>query len=363
MTLISIVDSDISCIIPLIYAYKDKTKKHILLCESDISKHKLAKRLKNGINGFASKHGFSWEVKIAVVDKYSVNLSKQIELTSDTILNISNSTPILILLLTQCILENGGKVVSYNYPENTIFTLHPDNSTTHRQLLPTMDIDSYMRLQNFSIKSQREDSSLSSRKKHIFKLYKKEHLYKKVKNILLYEDDSFDKSSYKETLEIFRHLGVVDKLYNLIQSKRQVLQGDMLEEYVYWLCKELKPDDIAVGIKIDFDKDKCHDEQKKIYNEFDVLILDKNRIYTIECKYKKYLQGRELIYKHDSIMDYFGGYTKAIMVNISNKSENFNHSTIRRANIANIAIYHEAKVDAKKFQELVREFFRLEEKR
>jgi hypothetical protein len=352
MTLISIVDNDISCIIPFIYAYKDKTRKHILLCESDKSKHKLAKRLKNGISGFASKHGFSWDIKIIVVDKYSVNLSKQIELTSDTILNISNSTPILTLLLTQCIFTNGGKVVSYDYSDNTIFTLHPDDSTTHHQLLPTMDIDSYMRLQNFSIKSQRDKQVLKNRKKYIFKLYKKEYLYRKVKDILLYKDDSLDKNKYRETLEIFKHLDVVDNSYNLIQSKRQALQGDILEEYIYWLCEELKPDDIAVGIKIDFDKDRCHDEQKKIYNEFDVLILDKNRIYTIECKYKKYLQGRELIYKHD-----------AIMVNISNKSENFSHSTIRRADVANIAIYHQPQVDARKFQELVREFFKLEERR
>jgi hypothetical protein len=97
--------------------------------------------------------------------------------------------------------------------------------------------------------------------------------------------------------------------------------------------------------------------------------MHQNRIYTIECKYATHLEGLELIYKYDAIIDYFGEASKAILLNISNKpkerylgmksSSNFRHSALRRARRSNIEVYHESQVDVAEFQSLVKSFFHL----
>jgi len=132
----------------------------------------------------------------------------------------------------------------------------------------------------------------------------------------------------------------------------------------------LNPDDIALGVKIDFDDIAREPEaQKRVVNEFDILMMHNNRIYTVECKLSQQLEGLEFVYKYDAIIDYFGKASKAIIANVSSTpkesymntktSNNFRHSTLRRARMAGIAVYHESQVNSIKFQNLVRNFFHI----
>jgi hypothetical protein len=97
--------------------------------------------------------------------------------------------------------------------------------------------------------------------------------------------------------------------------------------------------------------------------------MHNNCIYTVECKFSKHLEGLEIIYKYDAIIDYFGKTSKAIIVNISSKpkesylgskvSGNFRHSTLRRARLAGVSVYHESQINIIKFQNLVQNFFHI----
>jgi len=90
----------------------------------------------------------------------------------------------------------------------------------------------------------------------------------------------------------------------------------------------------------------------------------------VECKFSQHLEGLEFVYKYDAIIDYFGKASKAIIANISSKhketymntkaSSNFRHSTLRRARLAGVAVYHETHVNVTKFQNLVRNFFHIQ---
>ncbi len=376
MTLLSIVGEDISRIIPVLYAYKDQIKHHVLLCDDDPSNHERAKTLQKGMQNFSAKHSLGWYIKIITTDEDSASdinevAKKQFDTGNELWLNATDGYPAITILLTRLIHQEGGKVLSYDHFDNDLHIIEPDGSMTCEQLDAKMDLESYMLLLNYNIVDQKKKADLMPRKQAITALYKKESNYRKVREALIYPQTSrHDLSMQKETLQILEELGIVDSDYRFITSQRKALEGDLLEEYLFWLCEALHPDDISMAVIIDFDSHgKEPDESKRIYNEFDILLMQNNRLFTIECKNKKNMEGLEFIYKYDALIDYFGKASKAIIANISNhhkesyigmkQSKNFGYSTLRRARLSGISVYHESQVNVIKFQNLVRNFFKI----
>lgn len=276
--------------------------------------------------------------------------------------------------MSDLVRKNGGKVLSYDHFDNDLHIIEPNGSMETIELPAKIDLDSYLTLLNYKIVEQKKKEDLLSRKQFILALYKKESVYKKVRNALLREHfgqkNDFDVSLATDILDALYSLGIIDKKNKLIPAKQKELQGDILEEYLFWLCEEINPDDISLGVKIDFDDSTKEPEaQKRVHNEFDILIMNHNRIYTIECKFSKELEGLEFIYKYDAIIGYFGNASKAIIANISSKmkesyigtnaSGNFQHSALRRGRMAGVAVYHESQVNVIKFQNMVRNFFHM----
>lgn len=379
MTLLSIVGDDISRIIPVLYAYKDKAKHHILLCDDDPSNYERAKNLKMGMQHFSSKHGLGWYTHIVTTNEDSAMqietvAQKQFEYEGELWLNATDGYPSMSILLSDLVRKNGGKVLSYDHFDNDLHIIEPNGSMETIELPAKIDLDSYLTLLNYKIVEQKKKEDLLSRKQFILALYKKESVYKKVRNALLREHfgqkNDFDVSLATDILDALYSLGIIDKKNKLIPAKQKELQGDILEEYLFWLCEEINPDDISLGVKIDFDDSTKEPEaQKRVHNEFDILIMNHNRIYTIECKFSKELEGLEFIYKYDAIIGYFGNASKAIIANISSKmkesyigtnaSGNFQHSALRRGRMAGVAVYHESQVNVIKFQNMVRNFFHM----
>lgn len=376
MTLLSIVGEDISRIIPVLYAYKDKAKHHILLCDDDPSNYERAKTLQKGMQRFSSQHRLGWYTHIITTDEDSAEqieivANKQFEYEGELWLNATDGYPAMTILLSDLVRKEGGKILSYDHFDNDLHIIEPDGSMETKPLSTQIDLDSYMTLLDYKILEQKKESDLISRKEYIMSLYQKESVYKKVRKALLDEhfcrNSNFDFSLSHDILDALYSLGILDEQKKLIPSKQKDLQGDIFEEYLFWLCDALNPDDIALGVKIDFDDIGREPEaQKRVVNEFDILMMHNNRIYTVECKLSQQLEGLEFVYKYDAIIDYFG---KAIIANVSSTpkesymstktSSNFRHSTLRRARLAGIAVYHESQINPIKFQNLVQNFFHI----
>ena len=379
MTLLSIVGDDTSRIIPLLYAYKEQIKQHILLCDDDPSNYARAKILQQGMQKFSNKKSLGWHTKIISTNEDSAedikNVAQKQFINCDELwLNATDGYPALTILLSDLVRKEGGKILSYDHFDNDLHTIEPNGNMSTEKLKSKIDIESYLTLLNYSIRKKTSKHDLQSRKAHIFELYKKESLFKKVRHAVvsraLGQPNNFDLSMSKDMLEILRHLNIVDENHRLIPSQQKVLQGDLFEEYIFWLCEALRPDDILMGVKIDFDDKNSEPlDQYRVMNEFDILMTHNNRIYTVECKFSKELDGLEIIYKYDAIIDYFGKASKAIIANISSKpkesymgskvSGNFKHSTLRRARLAGVSVYHESQINSIKFQNLVRNFFHI----
>ena len=379
MTLVSIVGDDISRIVPLLYAYKDQIQNHILLCDDDPSNYERAKSLQKGMQRFSAKHRLGWETTIISANEDSdadiKRIAKEQFANKEELwLNVTDGYPAITIVLSDLVRKEGGKVFAYDHFDNDLHVIKADGNMTTEKLASKMDIESYLTLLNYTIISKTEKSDIAKRKSAILKLYQKESLFKRVRQALvaksLGQPNDFDLSMSKDMLTTLYSLGILDDNLNLIPSKQKELQGDLYEEYIFWLCESLNPDDILMGVKIDFDDEKYEPHpHNRVTNEFDILMMHNNRIYTVECKFSKELDGLEFVYKYDAIIDYFGGASKAIIANISSKpkepylgsktSSNFRPSTLRRGRMAGIAVYHESQMNAIKFQNLVKNFFKL----
>ena len=379
LTLLSIVGDDISRIVPLLYTYKDQIKQHILLCDDDPSNYARAKTLQKGMQKFSAKHTLGWYTKIISTNEDSAEDIKRVAKeqftdAGDLWLNATDGYPAITILLSDLVRKERGKILSYDHFDNDLHIIDADGHMTTEKLAGKMDVESYLTLLDYSIVRKTTPKQLASRKTHIMELYKKESLFKKVRRALVEEchnrPNDFDLSMSGDMLRTLEHLGIVDGKYNLIPSQEKAIQGDLYEEYTFWLCEALHPDDILMGVIIDFDDEKSEPmNQYRVTNEFDILMMHNNRIYTVECKFSQQLDGLEFVYKYDAIIDYFGKASKAIIANISSKrkepyldtksSSNFRHSTLRRARLAGVAVYHESQMNVIKFQNLVRNFFHI----
>jgi|GEM_PF-1833395 len=380
MTLLSTVGDDISRIIPVLFAYKDVAKHHILLCDDEPSNHTRAKTLQKGMNRFSSLHRLGWSIQIITTNEDSKKqiqeaVKNTFDAHEDLWLNATDGYPAMNIILSDMVRQKGGKILSYDHFDNDLHIIEPSGEMTTKTLPTKIDLESYLTMLNYHIVDQARQKDLQSRKADIFSLYANESLFAKVRNALLYEHfgqkNNFDFRTAKEIMKTLFRLGVVDKNHHLIASQQKVLQGGIFEEYLFWLCVSLNPDDIAMGIKIDFDdRSKEPEAHKRVHNEFDIVMMHNNRFYTVECKLSNALEGLEFVYKYDAIIDYFGNASKAIIANISpvtkeeyigtKASKNFQHSTLRRARFAGVAVYHESQVNPIKFQNLVRNFFHIQ---
>ena len=379
MTLISIVGDDISRIVPLLYRYREEICYHLLLCDDDPSNYRRAKALRHGMMRFSKEKGLGWQVKIISTNEDSAvsiqnSAQKAFGESKQVWLNATDGYPAITILLADLVRREGGRVLSYDHFDNDLHTIEPDGTMQTRKLASKIDLESYLALLNYTILESTTKTALAYRKEKLFALFGNESLFMKVRKALvarsLGQPYSFDPSSAKEILEILYELGILDKKFHLIPSRQKMLQGDLFEEYIFWLCDALDPDDILLGVKIDFDDVHSEPEERyRVKNEFDILIMHNNRLYAVECKYTQELDGLEFVYKYDAIIDYFGKASKAIIANISPKSKetylatkassNFRHSTLRRGRMAGIAVYHESQMNPSKFQNLVRNFFHL----
>ena len=164
-------------------------------------------------------------------------------------------------------------------------------------------------------------------------------------------------------MERLERMGVTDHNFHVIDSN--FLEGRAFEEYVFWLLEPLGFDDILLGAKVVLEDVGG----RAITNEFDVLLIKNNRVFAIECKYARRLDGERYIYKYAALIDLFGPDSKAMIVNVSNRekesflgsktSANFSRGDIRRGLANNISVYHEERIEERKFIKSVRRFFGL----
>jgi len=375
MTMVTLLGDNLNYLTPVIFEFKDKIKHHIIICDDAMHELSKANQLQKGFDNLVEKYNLSCQSHLLRVDEDSktdiMRIFMQIKSiepeASNICLNATEGYAATTLLLSNFVLGELGKVISYDLIDNEYNMIQAQGFET-KKIENSMCLDDYLLLLNNTILIEKKEKEFHNNKEIVLSLFKEYRSFTKVKKALINDYYSLDFSRYASVLESLKSLEIIDERNNLIPSMRMQLQGNLFEEYVYWLCKPLGFDDIRMGVKIDFDQIKDRSEvPEHINNEFDILMIKNNRIFTIECKLSNHLEGLELVYKYDTIMDYFGADTKAILLNISskekkpylnsNRSESFNRSSIRRAFSSNMRVYHESSLEPIKFTNLITNFF------
>lgn len=375
MTLVTLAGDDLNYLTPIIYEFKEKITNHILVYDDALHKLHKAKQLQNGLERLKNKYSLNCKLHAIRIDEDSKNdmmrVFMQIKMiendVSSIFLHSTEGYAALALILSNLVLNELGSVLTYDLLDNEYHLIQGTTLIT-KPIENSMDLEDYLLMMNNTLLEQKTKEHLLERKPYIQSLFSDYSHFAKVKKALVEQDSTFDYSYHRNIMDNLHALGIVDDKHIFLPSMQMSLQGELFEEYIFLLCEPLGFDDIGLGVKIDFDQiQKPDNPSHRIKNEFDILMIKENRIFTIECKLSNNLEGLSLIYKYDTIMDYFGKDAKAILLNISNKEKSpylntkrssiFNEASLRRAIMSKMHVYHESRLDPIKFTNLVKSFF------
>lgn len=205
--------------------------------------------------------------------------------------------------------------------------IHPGRRKVTSKLNAKISLSDYLTAYGFSVTN--ESQPLLSKEKSEVML-----------NYFLYKFDRENDIPILDELRAMRGKGVKDysNNHNLIafinrtgfqpQAKDKLskyecryLTGDWLEEYLFFFVKEhfnLPESGIGLGLSVD---------KSGSPNEFDVLLMKKNKIYLFECKTSIYIDSDEsqtfigeTIYKSDSLRNKLGLFAQTTVVTLSDLS-------------------------------------------
>jgi hypothetical protein len=370
MVLISILSSELYYLTPIIFEFKYDIKKHIIIFDQSSHENIHFQDLQNGIKNLKLKYNLTFETHSLEFNEDCKNsiddlINKINNITEGEVvyLNTGNSMIHISIILSIHLLNKGNKIISYDKIDNT-YNLVSENSIVTKSISNYLDIEDYLLLIDKPIINYLDEDYLNKNKEYIFYLFEHFDRFSDLRLSLL-NQKKINSSKYQDLIDCLIELRIVQKDKNndyYVRNKKH-LAGGILEEYIYWLLKELDFDDIKCSVQIKLEK--MHD--RIIQNEFDILLIKNNHIYAVECKKGSVLNGDDVIYKFDSLLSIFGNDSKAIIVNISrhektrflkyNTSENFNKYDILRGLLNNIEIYHEKYIDINLFKKNVKDFF------
>lgn len=359
MIFISFTGDFDSNILPLFAHHAHEIRMHILLHDKRNRDNKHAKHLNLGLERYCQHLKHTPVLLEMAFDEDSIESIHEIydRITSlqndDELLyfNLSDGLASTSAVLHPLIMSSKGVILAYDRFENTCNYVSPDGMV--KKTIAGLGIKEHLMLKNIDYTYIKEDDAMHARKAQVFALMQKSDEY------LVFRDH------FLHSREIPPHLDWMTphatKL--LEQTDRKFLEGNIFEEYCYWLVKELDFDDVMLGIKTTLFPDTSND----FINEFDVLMMKDNHLHVMECKLRRFIDGEHFIYKYDSVSNLLDFDGRSMIVSVGGKpyreskkgvrTHQFNEGNRKRALRAQIAIYQEERMDAETFQKQVKGFF------
>ena len=360
MTLISIYSNkNIFELIPIIYEFKEQIKRHYIVCD-EVDK-KEAQKFKKNIKNLLKRYNLKFKNTLLSLDEDSKSDFDRVVQTIQSkslYLNASNADSSLLVLFSHFVLQKDGFVVAYDKFENS-YNLISKKSFLNHSIKHSMRLNDFFTLLGYQVEKSQKIKKIIKKKEALKTLFSDfESLFFIRRN---YNSLHTLSSFYKEQLQALVELKFIDKNYKVL--KQNNMFGFLFEEFIALELMQYNFDDIKVGTKLIF---KSANEQE-LKNEFDIIAIKDNHIYTFECKFgsQKNLDPQDVVYKSDSLLSNFGEDAKALIINIHpnyNNSYNFNRSSKLRANYNNIYIYNAFSFNKERFQNILLDFFRVKKR-
>lgn len=272
-----------------------------------------------------------FNVEIEMIEAYDVN--NVIEVSERVIsrykdfnvsLNITGGTKIGTLGTFQAFYTKEKNIYYVDTKDNKILKLFPEKEQAEYSIEVAIAIKDYLAVYGFMVDSRVNDDSYVYKRKNstnylaniavhndkaIAELNKKLHEYNENSSmpiqITISQDDN-----------LLKYLNGLDGIKTIDRYKIEIhtrdvlryLKGIWLEEYVYMIAKDLRPDDVWLNVKGKWVTKSRHSPK----NEFDVMISKGNRLFYISCKTANPDRktenadegiGRHYLYELDSLSD------------------------------------------------------------
>jgi len=371
VVLITIVHANKTVLIPLIYAFKEKISRHILVYDIDKVDTRYALELERGIQRL-------WEYyklppvsieKIPIDEDSRSDLAEMQTLFStknDEVyyLNAAEADVTLLTVFSGYLLATGGIVLAYDKHDNTYNRITKSGISNH-VVERSMMIEDFLMLMNEEYLEETPKKKIRASRKVLGDLFGDAKRMFKIRRLLQQQRYSEIVKLYPNMVESLKTLHLLDRPGHMKNDISLSAMGVYFEQFVFLYMDQFDFDDIKCGIKIAFEREKGNDRDVVVSNEFDILTIKENRVGLVECKIGDKFKTVETVYKSDALMDYFGDDSRSLIVNIqqdatphlSNSRLNFSNDITLRANSKRIDIFNAFDLGKRKFSAAVEETF------
>jgi len=369
MELLTIIHPQKIDYIPIIFEFTGKIRRHILLYDEAKTEKEYAFEVKKSIEKLNQKYRFNPTIEMIEIDEDSKRDMEKIAKSfqgdrSNLYLNGAGADTALFTVLSSIVLRNGGKVLAYDNEENT-YNLITQNGFTNEKIQNSMNIEDFLTLMGEEIIEEKSQKDIIQNQEPLLKLFGDIPRLFNIRYLLKQQKTEELKARYSKLLEPLKELDIVDDSYYIKGHNGFVKFGYLFEDFVYLNLEPFEFDDIKVGVKIKFDEMQVSKRDITVVNEFDILIINENKIGFIECKMGDSSDPLSTVYKSDSIMEYFGESASSLIVNIQrdatphkkNSKKNFSPSLILRAKTKKVNIFNSFELGKHKFRDKIIETF------
>ncbi|MDR1452138.1 MAG: DUF1887 family protein [Helicobacteraceae bacterium] len=368
MVLVSLLGDFDSSVLPVFFEYKYEITLHVLAYNANERDDKNAVRIVRGLNALRAKYRLKCTLREMRLERNDIQ--SIIKLASSIsrfappdhlFINVSDGEADMAILLSKELLDIGATLLIYGrYSNNlSILTLNGMEKTSLKR---NMNIDDHVISKGYQIVESKSKNELERRKPFTREIGENFALFQKYRKRIM-EGKSVDEELYGAIIRPLYQIGAADRRGKPLNIN--YILGELFEEQVYHLVSRLNFDDVMSGAKIRYETING----VTVQNEFDVLMIKNNHLYIIECKFRDRVDGENLIYKYDALLEQMDADGKVMIINVASTEskealrrgkrihKNFERGALSRAQLNNILIYYEPTFDQTKLIAMMRRFF------
>lgn len=263
--------------------------------------------------------------------------------------NITGGTKMMALACFEFFKNLSSEIFYVTFPNN-VTTVFPKKKIVSSSLDSKINLDEYLISYGFNIDKKGSILKPPDETNSLFKYFTKgltdkdKSILEELRQCCRSKKISLDK--IEGLKEFLGRIGFRVSENRLSKYEVQYLTGGWFEEYVYNTLRNIydfEDDEIGIGYLL---------IKKEVPNEFDVLFIYNNKLFTIECKtsiYENDETGKSLLggvlYKSDSLQSEFGLHPQTIVATLSSLKDSDGHVTqklkthIKRAKMKGIYLF------------------------
>ncbi|MCT7650052.1 DUF1887 family CARF protein [Aliarcobacter butzleri] len=359
MTLISLLGTHDSSIFPILFEFKDKISKHIIIHDDSKYETNMIKRVLSSQEKFKDFYSLDFKAYSIKIDEDSYDsilhcYEEILKLSNSDYKNIYfNATDGLVsstIIISDKLLDKGASFIAYDIYDNG-YNIVTKNSMQKKKITQNKDIYTHFILKGYELLSMGSKIEAFKRKNTVMQICQNLATYQEFASLV-------QNKKYDEIDGFYDIKNLLEKIDKL--NDTMYIQGTIFEEYIYWLIVDnFDFEHVMFNVKVEF--------APLLQNEFDILMMKDNHLHVIECKLRKSIEGENYVYKLDSVIDYLDDDGKGMILvvgaenkrvtNFGNVKTSFSQGTKERAKNAEILIHHSKIFDKNQFLQDIKSHF------